>query len=69
LWLALAQQRPGNSEEARRWADKATAWLHSYHDGLPDRAEGEPGLHPHNWLEVHVLRREAEALIRSAENR
>jgi tetratricopeptide (TPR) repeat protein len=63
LWLALAQQRLGKFEEARRWRDKATAWLDQYRDGLPARAEEELGLHLHNWLEAHVLRREAEALI------
>ena len=25
--------------------------------------------HPHNWLEAHVLRREAETLIQPAEKR
>jgi serine/threonine-protein kinase len=63
LWLALAQQRLGRSKEARRWLDKATVWLDQYRDGMPDRAEGELGLHLHNWLEAHVLRREAEALL------
>jgi tetratricopeptide (TPR) repeat protein len=65
LWLALAQQRVGKFEEARRWLDKATAWLDQYPDGMPDRAEEELGLHLHNWLEAHILRREAEALIRT----
>jgi tetratricopeptide (TPR) repeat protein len=65
LWLALAQQRLGKSEEARRWLDRATAWLDQYRDGMPDRAEAELGIHLHNWLEAHVLRREAESLIRS----
>jgi tetratricopeptide (TPR) repeat protein len=69
LWLALAQQRLGKSEEARRWLDKATAWLNQYRDGMPDRAEEELGLHLHNWLEANVLRREAEALFRPAEKR
>jgi serine/threonine-protein kinase len=69
LWLALANQRLGQSEEARRWLDKATAWLDQYHDGMPDRAEEELGLHLHNWLEAHVLRREAETLIRPADPR
>jgi tetratricopeptide (TPR) repeat protein len=69
LWLALAQQRLGKSEEARRWLDKASTWLDQYRDGMPDRAEEELGLHLHNWLEAHVLRREAEALIRPAEKR
>jgi eukaryotic-like serine/threonine-protein kinase len=64
LWLAMAQQRLGKSKEARRWLDKATAWLDRYRDGMPARAEEELGLDLHNWLEAHVLRREAEALIR-----
>jgi tetratricopeptide (TPR) repeat protein len=65
LWLALASQRLGKAEEARRWLEKAQAWLDQYHDGMPARAEEELGLHYHNWLEAHVLRREAEALIPS----
>jgi serine/threonine-protein kinase len=69
LWLALANQRLGAAEEARRWLGKATAWLDQYRDGMPARAEAEVGLHLHNWLEAHVLRREAEALIRPAEKR
>src|SRR5262249_660922 len=69
LWLALAQQRLGKVEEARYWLGKATAWLAQDRDGLPARAEEEFGLHLHNWLEAHVLRREAEALIVPAENR
>ena len=36
---------------------------------LPDRADETLGLHLHNWLEAHVLRREAEALIQPAEKR
>jgi tetratricopeptide (TPR) repeat protein len=63
LWLALAHQRLGQSEEARRWLGKAQAWLDKYRDGMPARAEQELGLHLHNWLEAHVLRREAESLI------
>jgi tetratricopeptide (TPR) repeat protein len=69
LWLALAQQHLGKSEEARRWLDKATAWLDQYRDGMPVRAEEDLGLDLHNWLEAHVLRREAEALVRQAEKR
>jgi tetratricopeptide (TPR) repeat protein len=65
LWLALANQRLGKAEEARRWLNKAQAWLDQYRDGMPDRAEEEIGLHRHNWLEAHVLRREAEALIQT----
>ena len=63
LWLALAYQRLDKAEEARRWLGKAQAWLDQYGDGMPAGAEAEVGLHLHNWLEAHVLRREAEALI------
>ncbi len=63
LWLALAKQRLGKAEEARRWLMKAQAWLDQYRDGMPARAEVDVGLHLHNWLEAHVLRRKAEALI------
>jgi tetratricopeptide (TPR) repeat protein len=66
LWLALARQRLGEAEEARRWLTKAQAWLEQFRDGMPARAEEELGLHLHNWLEAHVLRREAEALIQTA---
>jgi hypothetical protein len=69
LWLALANQRLGKAEEARRWRGKAQAWLDQYGDGMPARAQAEVGLHLHNWLEAHVLRREAEALIQPAEKR
>ncbi len=61
LWLALAHQRLGKAEEARRWLGKAQAGHDQYRDGMPPRAEEEFGLHFHNWLEAHVLRREAEA--------
>jgi tetratricopeptide (TPR) repeat protein len=69
LWLALAQQRLGKAEEARRWLNKAQEWLDHCPDGLPARAEEQFGLHRHNWLEAHVLRREAEALIQSEASR
>jgi tetratricopeptide (TPR) repeat protein len=65
LWLALANQRLGKAEEARRWLNKAQAWLDRYRDGMPSRADEELGLHLHNWLEAHVLRCEAESLIAS----
>jgi tetratricopeptide (TPR) repeat protein len=65
LWLALANQRLGKSEEARRWLGKAQSWLDQYRDGISARAEEKFGVHFHNWLEGHVLCREAEALIPS----
>jgi tetratricopeptide (TPR) repeat protein len=65
LWLALANHRLGKTDEARRWLDKAQTWLDQYRDGMPARAEQDLGLHLHNWLEAHVLRREAEAVLAS----
>jgi tetratricopeptide (TPR) repeat protein len=63
LWLALANERLGKAEEARRLLNKAQAWLDQYRDGMPARAVEELGLDLHNWLEAHVLRREAEGHI------
>jgi tetratricopeptide (TPR) repeat protein len=65
LWLALTEQRLGKTEEARRLLDRAAKWLDQ---GRPDFSHSEidkqkEGLHLHNWLEAHVLRREAEALL------
>ncbi len=51
LWLALANQRLGKADEARRWLNKAQTWLDQYRDGMPARAEEDFGLHFHNWLE------------------
>jgi hypothetical protein len=65
LWLALANQRLGKAQEARRWLDKAQAFFDQYASGLPNGAERQSGLHLHNWLEGHLLRREAEASVPS----
>ena len=69
LWLALANQRLGKPGEAKRWLDKATEWLDKFGGGMPPRSEDELGLHLHNWLEAHILRREAEELIRHTTGR
>jgi tetratricopeptide (TPR) repeat protein len=63
LWLALACQRLGRMEEARKWRDSAAAWLDALGGEMPSEARA-PGLHLHNWLEAHVLRKEADALLR-----
>ena len=65
LWLALADQRLGKTDDARRCLEKAQKWLDQCRDGLPANAEMIYGLLLHNWLEANVLRREAEALIPS----
>lgn len=63
VWLALAEQRLGKTDQARHWLKKAQTWLDQFRDGLPPRADQDLGLHLHNWLEANVLRREAEAMI------
>jgi hypothetical protein len=54
---------PAHREGRRgpRWLSKAQVWLDQFGDGLPRRAEEELGLYLDNWIEAHVLRREAEA--------
>jgi tetratricopeptide (TPR) repeat protein len=64
-WLALAQQRLGKTQEARRWLGNTQNWLDQFRDGIPPSAEADLGLHLHNWLEANVLRKEAEALLSS----
>jgi hypothetical protein len=36
---------------------------------MPGRREEGLGLYPHNWLEAHTLRREAEAMMPPAGRR
>jgi tetratricopeptide (TPR) repeat protein len=61
LWLALAHQQLGDPIRARDWLVKATAWLDTLGNQMPADASAF-GLNLHNWLEAHVLRREAESL-------
>jgi tetratricopeptide (TPR) repeat protein len=70
LWLALTNQRLGKTEEARCLLDRAAKWLDQARpdfylsdEGVPGSDEEKAGLHLHHWLEAHILRREAEALL------
>jgi tetratricopeptide (TPR) repeat protein len=63
LWLALAYQKLGNPNEAKRWLEKAADWLDQQGGRMPPESS-VMGSHLHNWLEAHVLRQEAEALLR-----
>jgi tetratricopeptide (TPR) repeat protein len=64
LWLALAEQRLGKSEEARAWLKRADAWLTEQGGSLKIGAERTSGLDLHNWLEAHVQLREAYRLLK-----
>jgi tetratricopeptide (TPR) repeat protein len=63
LWLALAHQKLGSPIEARRWLDKAANWVDQQGGRMPHESS-VMGSHRHNWLEAHVLRQEADALLR-----
>jgi tetratricopeptide (TPR) repeat protein len=65
LWLAVAYQKWGQTDEARHWLGKAAAWL-DQQGGLMLVETAEMGCHRHNWLEANVLRQEAEALLQRA---
>jgi tetratricopeptide (TPR) repeat protein len=60
LFLAMAHQRQGQLEQARSWLDKAVKAI----DRL---AKEKPSDEPFGWIylvELRLLRREAEALLR-----
>jgi tetratricopeptide (TPR) repeat protein len=64
LVLAMAHQRLGNADEARKWFDKAVAWIENTGLEAPGDSVGAlRSLHRHDSLACMVLRREAEALL------
>jgi serine/threonine-protein kinase len=65
LWLALAYQKSGQIDEARRWLAKATRWLDQQGGRMPTETV-EMGSHRHNWLEAQALRVEVEQLLAPA---
>jgi uncharacterized protein HemY len=63
LFLALAHQRLGHADEARRWLDRAVKWL----DQATQQQEtgtGGPALAWNECLQWTLLRGEAEAQVR-----
>ena len=64
LWLAMANHRLGNADEARKQFERASSWLDSLKSDIPANADAL-GLHRHIWLEALFLRAEAESVIRS----
>jgi WD40 repeat protein/tetratricopeptide (TPR) repeat protein len=65
LVLAMANHRLGQEAEARQWLDKAVQWIEQAHKANPGGAAGRlPVSSLSDHLEVLLLRREAEALMR-----
>jgi eukaryotic-like serine/threonine-protein kinase len=64
LGLAMAHHKTGQTAEARQLWQKATVWIDQAVAISPEPSLASiPGLHPHDWLACHVLRREAESLL------
>ena len=66
LGLALAYHRLGKADDAQKWWAKAKHWM----DEEPHQPAKEWGtsfpLHPHDWLALLLLRREAEQCFGAA---
>jgi tetratricopeptide (TPR) repeat protein len=65
-FLAMAHQRLGHADEARRWLDQATEEALKPAAGRPEKSGAAFGGIPPNWnrkLTLQLLRREAEELI------
>jgi eukaryotic-like serine/threonine-protein kinase len=65
LVLAMAQERLGRPDEARRWLDRAESWVAPRLSGRPGGADRAV---PENWhwragMLLHLLLREARALV------
>jgi WD40 repeat protein/Flp pilus assembly protein TadD len=63
LFLALAHQRLGQQDEARRWLEQAAKWIDDAHKRKPDAAGGQPTWDGLPWtgrLALEALRGEAE---------
>jgi tetratricopeptide (TPR) repeat protein len=63
LLLALVQQRRGETEDARRWLDKAVRWSDEARQRMPPGAPVPLPVNWHDYLEAQVLRQQAEAAL------
>ena len=67
LFLAMAHQRLGQTEQARQWLDKAIQSIDQLEQA---KTESLASAVPLQWvyrLELPILRREAEAIVNGAE--
>ena len=66
LFLAMAHHHLNTPDEARKWLDKAIEWLASSTRDKPKDDTFGDRIDWRTWLELQVLRREAESLIRGS---
>ena len=59
--LALVHHRLGHPDEARQCFDKGIQWLGRYGSPGPGQLAN---IHPFDWVEAQVLRREAEETLK-----
>jgi serine/threonine-protein kinase len=64
LWMAMAQQRLGQKAYAQKYFQKAEEWFKKYGEEMPFLKNWTTALHPHDWLEAHILFQEAKGLIK-----
>ena len=65
LFLAMAHQRLGQADEARKWLDRAVRWIDT--TGQAKSRDSAGSRQPWNQrLEIQLFRREAEALLKGA---
>jgi Flp pilus assembly protein TadD len=65
LFLAMAHQRLGKAEEARKWLAKARHWIDSAQNARSEEATGS-GRPWNERLAIQLFRREAETLLKGA---
>lgn len=58
FWLAMAHDKLGHADEARRCLEKATSWIDQLGPEIPPHPE-TLSFHLHTWLEAQILRHEA----------
>ena len=65
IWLALVSYKAEDKKEAERWLGEAEKRFAQYPSGMPlaTRPGQTETMELHDWLEAHILRREAERLI------
>jgi hypothetical protein len=71
LALAMVEHRLQHRDKAKEYLDQACHWIDQTKPSMQFTNESwSPGkLQPHDWLAMHLLRREAEELIRPASDK